>query len=99
MNDADLFVEADLEFHMALARATQNLLLIVLLNPIVDMLREQRKQIFKVEGGPQRDQQHHRKILEMVRVRDSAAARKAMVDHLKQVWEDSGFAIHPVNND
>jgi GntR family transcriptional repressor for pyruvate dehydrogenase complex len=95
MNDADLFVEADLEFHMALARATQNLLLIVLLDPIVDLLREQRKQIFRVEGGPQRGQKHHKQILKMVMAHDGAAARKAMIKHLKQVWEDSGFVIEP----
>jgi len=93
MNDADLFVEADLEFHMALARATQNLLLIVLLDPIVDLLREQRKQIFQVEGGPQRGQRHHKKILEMVMAQDGAAARKAMIEHLNQVWKDSGFVV------
>lgn len=89
MQDADAFAEADLEFHLALARATQNPLIPILLDPVVDQLREHRKRIFLVEGGPQRGQYHHRRILAAVKKREGAAAREAMCDHLKQVLADS----------
>lgn len=46
------------------------------------------KQIFAVEGGPQRGQVHHRRILECVIRRDPASARAAMGAHLLQVRED-----------
>ncbi len=92
MHDADAFAEADLEFHLALASATQNPLIPILLDPIVDLLREHRKRIFLVEGGPQRGQYHHRRILAAVYKRDPAAAREAMCDHLKQVLTDSEAA-------
>jgi GntR family transcriptional repressor for pyruvate dehydrogenase complex len=92
MHDADVFAEADLEFHLALANATQNPLIPILLDPIVDLLREHRKRIFLVEGGPQRGQHHHRRILAAVYERDPAAAREAMCDHLKQVLTDSEAA-------
>jgi GntR family transcriptional repressor for pyruvate dehydrogenase complex len=59
------------------------------LDPIVDQLREHRKRIFLVGGGPQRGQYHHRRILAAVKKRDPAAAREAMCDHLKQVLADS----------
>jgi GntR family transcriptional repressor for pyruvate dehydrogenase complex len=92
MHDADAFAEADLEFHLALASATQNRLIPILLDPIVDLLREHRKRIFLVEGGPQRGQYHHRRILAAVGRRDPAAAREAMCDHLTQVLADSEAA-------
>lgn len=92
VNDAEAFAEADLEFHLALARATQNPLIPILLDPIVDQLREHRKRIFLVEGGPQRGQYHHRRILAAVKKREAAAAREAMCDHLKQVLADSEAA-------
>jgi GntR family transcriptional repressor for pyruvate dehydrogenase complex len=92
MNDADAFAEADLDFHLALARATQNPLIPILLDPVVDQLREHRKRIFLVEGGPQRGQYHHRRILAGVKKRDPEAARTAMCDHLKQVLIDSETA-------
>jgi GntR family transcriptional repressor for pyruvate dehydrogenase complex len=92
MHDADAFAEADLEFHLALARATQNPLIPILLDPVVDLLREHRKRIFLVEGGPQRGQYHHRRILTAVKKRDAAAARQAMCDHMQQVLVDSEAA-------
>ncbi|MEO8956999.1 MAG: FadR/GntR family transcriptional regulator [Ktedonobacteraceae bacterium] len=88
LNDADAFIVADNIFHEALAQATQNALIIILINSIVNLLSEQRKQIFEVEGGPQRGQIHHRRILESIIRRDPEAARAAMRSHLQQVRED-----------
>ncbi len=88
LSDVDAFIAADNNFHEALAEATQNALIIILINSIVSLLSEQRKQIFEVEGGPQRGQIHHRRILESVIRRDPEAARAAMRSHLQQVRED-----------
>lgn len=88
LNDADAYIAADNIFHEALAQATQNALIIILINSIVNLLSEQRKQIFEVEGGPQRGQIHHRRILESIIRRDPEAARAAMRSHLQQVRED-----------
>jgi GntR family transcriptional repressor for pyruvate dehydrogenase complex len=90
LNDADTFIAADNRFHEALAQATQNTLILILVNSIVPLLSEQRKQIFAVEGGPQRGQMHHKRILESVIKRDPEAARTAMRAHLQQVREDVG---------
>jgi GntR family transcriptional repressor for pyruvate dehydrogenase complex len=45
--------------------------------------------IFKVEGGPERGQYHHKKILDAIEHRDPQGAREAMRAHLRQVREDS----------
>jgi DNA-binding FadR family transcriptional regulator len=90
LNDADAFITADNAFHEAMARATQNTLILMLVNSIVKLLSEQRKQIFSVEGGPQRGQVHHKKILLSIISRDPQAAREAMHAHLCQVREDVG---------
>src|ERR1700682_3169788 len=88
LHDADAFIAADNRFHEALAQATQNALIIILINSIVNLLSEQRKQVFDVEGGPQRGQIHHRRILESVMKRDPESARAGMRAHLRQVRED-----------
>ena len=93
MGDADAYVDADLEFHLALAEATQNSVIPVLIDPIIGLLHEQRKRIFKVEGGPQRGQFHHKRILETVIKQDPIAARQAMIAHLEQVRRDSGLTL------
>jgi GntR family transcriptional repressor for pyruvate dehydrogenase complex len=82
-------VEADLDFHLALAEAVGNPLILSLLDSIVGLLREQRSRIFNVEGGPQRGQYHHKRILAAIEQRDSDAAREAMRAHLQQVLQDS----------
>ena len=87
LNDAEAFVEADLNFHLALARATQNTLIPSLIDPIVDLLREERKGTFR-RGGALHGQQHHKRILEAISQRNAEAARAAMRAHLKQVRKD-----------
>ena len=87
--DSDAFIEADLDFHLALAEAAANPIVLSLIDSIVGLLREQRLQIFGVEGGPERGQHHHQRILEAIKRHDPQGARAAMQAHLSQVREDS----------
>jgi GntR family transcriptional repressor for pyruvate dehydrogenase complex len=89
LEDPEAYVEADLDFHLALAEAVGNPLILSLLDSIVDLLREQRSQIFDVEGGPERGQLHHRRILAAIAQGDPEAAREAMRAHLNQILADS----------
>jgi GntR family transcriptional regulator, transcriptional repressor for pyruvate dehydrogenase complex len=87
--DPDAYIEADLDFHLALAEAAANPIVLSLIDSIVGLLREQRMRISRVEGGPERGQQYHRSILEAVERHDPQGARAAMQAHLWQVREDS----------
>jgi GntR family transcriptional repressor for pyruvate dehydrogenase complex len=87
----EVYIEADLDFHLALAEAAANPLILSLIDSIVGLLRQQRMKIFNVEGGPERGQVHHKRILEAVEQRDPNAARRAMRAHLEQVSQDSKF--------
>jgi GntR family transcriptional regulator, transcriptional repressor for pyruvate dehydrogenase complex len=85
----EAYIEADLDFHLALAEAVANPLILSLIDSIVGLLREQRIKIFNVEGGPQRGQIHHKRILAAIERRDPTMAREAMGVHLEQVRDDS----------
>jgi GntR family transcriptional regulator, transcriptional repressor for pyruvate dehydrogenase complex len=87
--DPEAYIEADLDFHLALAEAADNAIILSLIDSIVGLLREQRMGIFQVDGGPERGQYHHKRILEAIEHRDPVGAREAMKAHLKQVREDS----------
>ena len=87
--DADAYIEADLDFHLALAEAAANPIVLSLIDSIVGLLREERLRIFRVEGGPERGQHHHKCILEAIERHDPQEARAAMQAHLSQVREDS----------
>ena len=94
-DNADAFIEADLDFHLALAEAADNPLILALIDSIVALLREERTRLFYVNGGPQRGQFHHRRILEAVTKHDPDAARRAMEAHLNQVADDARRTPEP----
>ena len=87
--DTDAFIEADLDFHLALAEAAGNPIVLSLIDSIVGLLREQRLRIFSIGGGPERGQCHHKRILDAIERHDPNEARAAMQAHLSQVREDS----------
>jgi GntR family transcriptional repressor for pyruvate dehydrogenase complex len=88
IHDPEVFIEADLDFHLSLAEAVGNPIILSLIDSIVGLLREQRMRISQVEGGPERGQLHHKRILEAIEQRDPARAREAMREHLRQVRDD-----------
>lgn len=83
------YVEADLAFHLALARATQNDVFSLLITVLTDLLRESRLMIFQVAGAPERGQTWHRLIYEAVKSGDASTARETMRNHMRQVTEDA----------
>jgi GntR family transcriptional repressor for pyruvate dehydrogenase complex len=93
LEDVETFVEADLDFHLALAEGAQNTLILMLIDTWVDLLRELRTRIARVNGGIERAQFHHKQILQAVENRDPQAARDAMHAHLQQVHEDSEASL------
>lgn len=93
LQDAEAYIAADNQFHRSLAQATQNVLVLALIDSIVDLLSEQRKQIFSVEGGPERGQVYHKQILDAIVQRDPVKAHHAMQAHLLQVRTDVGAVL------
>ncbi|MEW5981459.1 MAG: FadR/GntR family transcriptional regulator [Acidobacteriota bacterium] len=91
-HDADVFIEADLDFHLVLAEAAQNPLILALIDSIVGLLRDQRTRIFNAADGPEHGLLHHRRILDAVERRDPEQARAAMRAHLAQTRIDVAAA-------
>ncbi|MGE5726776.1 MAG: FadR/GntR family transcriptional regulator [Acidobacteriota bacterium] len=89
LENAEGFIEADLDFHLALAEAAGNPIILSLIDSIVGLLREQRLGTFETAGGPQRGQYYHRRILGAIETRNAEQARSEMRAHLQQVREDS----------
>lgn len=89
IDSPDEYIEADLDFHRALAEATRNEIFLLLIDVMVDLLRESRRMIFQVPGAPGRGQTWHWLIYEAVKKGDAAAAREVMGKHMRQVTEDA----------
>lgn len=88
MDDPETFIEADLDFHLALAQGSNNVLIPALIDTLVELLREHRKRAASVEGGMSRGQPHHKIILAAIKNNDANAARNSMRGHLEQVRKE-----------
>jgi GntR family transcriptional repressor for pyruvate dehydrogenase complex len=95
MDDPDTYIEADLDFHLALAQGSNNALIPVLIDSLVDLLREHRKRAASVEGGLERGQPYHKIIFEAIKRNDPNSARDSMRSHLEQIRKEIETTISP----
>lgn len=87
VRERNQFVETDLAFHTALAKATHNELFPLLLHSLGDLMITLRQLAFDVPDTPARANRHHRAIYERVKAGDAAGACEAMREHLREARE------------
>lgn len=87
-----LFIEADSAFHLAIASATKNSLLVKMVQGIHELLKESRELSWRAHGGD-RPLEEHRRITDAIRRHDSPGAYVAMMDHVLDVERLSLEAI------
>jgi len=84
IDDIRGFVREDLKFHLAIAKATHNPLMNTLMKVFGEMLHKETNEIveqsIKTRNHTLRVTE---KLVEAIKNRDEAAARKLMVDHIK----------------
>jgi len=81
------FVEANQKFHITIAKATHNPLLVLIEELLMHILDSFRK---RVESSPERKKQvitEHRKIYEAIREKDVSLAKNRVLEHLARVEE------------
>ncbi|GGE52965.1 HTH-type transcriptional regulator LutR [Pullulanibacillus camelliae] len=88
--DEELGEKADLAFHMGLATATQNQLLVHLMSNVseimVEAMRETRKLwLFSQHNTLEQIFLEHKEIYEAVELRDGVKARRCLLNHLERV--------------
>ena len=78
-------VERDMYFHLAIARATRNPVLMVVMSSVDELLRESRRRAITVPGELAKARVGHQAVFEAIARHDAAAARQAMWGHMNQV--------------
>ncbi|MBX3029925.1 MAG: FadR family transcriptional regulator [Chloroflexi bacterium] len=100
-HDVDGAAHADVEFHLALARATQNELFPFLLDAMGDVMLAIRITTMQVPGDFEEGIESHSRIVAAVRARDPVRARKAMRTHLvhsERAMSTAGESSDPVRD-
>ena len=83
----EIYIKSDVEFHAALARATQNELFVIVLDSLVEIMIEVRLLTLRVPGIASLALSYHERILDAVRAGDAEKARSVMDEHMDQATE------------
>ncbi|MEK4065846.1 FadR/GntR family transcriptional regulator [Peribacillus sp. FSL R5-0717] len=91
-DDEELSDKADISFHVAVANASQNELLITLMNHVSELMTEKMRDIrraalYSEEMTLKQLYQQHVRIYDAIVAQDEAGARSAMLFHLQSVEE------------
>jgi GntR family transcriptional regulator, transcriptional repressor for pyruvate dehydrogenase complex len=78
----ETWTEADLDFHVSVARATNNPFQAMLLEPLVEQLREVISEGFAKPGASHDGLTAHEKLMECIKEHDPEGAYQTMVEHL-----------------
>jgi GntR family transcriptional repressor for pyruvate dehydrogenase complex len=90
---AELYIDGDLRFHLAIAAATQNGLVLHSMRALRDVLRRALTSIFAIPESPESSNEQHREIREAIAAREPERAREAMQNHLVRVESDVRRAL------
>ena len=82
------FIEADLRFHLRIAEATRNRVVVHLMHAIRELLQRSLSSSYHIEGSPERAIELHRLILEAVAEKRPEDARQRMQEHVSRVERD-----------
>jgi len=80
-----LFIRSDLTFHLALARATHNPLLLALVEPTMTLMQHVRERMVNLPNAATGAQKNHKRIYQAVVNHDPQEASAAMAEHLAHV--------------
>ena len=87
-NRGERYIDADLRFHLAIAEATRNGVVLHTMDALRGVIRRALMAIFVVPDSPERSLEQHRAIRAAIAARDADGARKAMRAHLVRVESD-----------
>jgi GntR family transcriptional regulator, transcriptional repressor for pyruvate dehydrogenase complex len=85
LSSRDRYIAADVDFHLAIARATGNRMASHMMDAVRDVMRRALSSIYSIPGSPERSADQHRQIFEAIAAGRPDEARDRMRDHLLRV--------------
>jgi len=77
------YVKADIDFHMAIAKASKNEVYYFILNSIRPLIEEMIEETLKYNHKPEKSMKFHEKIYKYIKQKNVDMAMKAMQEHLE----------------
>jgi GntR family transcriptional repressor for pyruvate dehydrogenase complex len=89
----DAWASMDTEFHNILAHASQNVVMPILLNSVIESLHDQRRSLLMLDGRLDITRDEHQRIIDAIAERQPEAAREAMRAHIERVQHDVRIVV------
>ncbi|MDR0585961.1 MAG: FadR family transcriptional regulator [Treponema sp.] len=83
-------IKGDNQFHLEVARASQNKAFAVISELVGELMAESRKATLDIPGQPAKSIEDHMTIFEAIQDGDADRAAAAMENHLKKAWRNLG---------
>jgi GntR family transcriptional repressor for pyruvate dehydrogenase complex len=83
----ELGIEEDSEFDYSIALASDNSVVLRVVDVLMDLLRETRERSLQADGRQEKSLAGHYRILSALKQGDAAAAKAAMRRHLQEIEE------------
>ncbi|HEV8688341.1 MAG TPA: FadR/GntR family transcriptional regulator [Gaiellaceae bacterium] len=83
------FIAADLRFHLTVAEATRNRVLLYLMHAIRELLQRSLSSSYNIPGSPEGAIEMHRLIAEAIAAKHPDQARERMQEHVARVERDT----------
>lgn len=84
LDEPEMLSKRDAQFHVAIAEASQNLVMVRVMLTLLDLLAKSRLESLGIPGQAERALKDHGRIIQAIEARDLSEAKKAMLDHLDQ---------------
>ncbi len=85
VDSEERYIAADIRFHLTIAEATGNRLVLHLMHAIRDQLHHALGTVYHIPGSPQRSLEQHREIMAAISRRNPDEARERMHEHIGRV--------------
>lgn len=81
----EVLSERDAQFHVAIAEASQNLVLVRVMLTLLDLLAQSRRESLSIPGRAKLSLKDHERIVEEIEAQRHEGARETMLEHLTSV--------------
>jgi GntR family transcriptional regulator, transcriptional repressor for pyruvate dehydrogenase complex len=81
----EVLSERDVQFHVTIAEASQNLVLVRVMLTLLDLLAQSRRESLSIPGRAKLSLKDHERIVEEIEAQRHEGARETMLEHLTSV--------------
>lgn len=95
LDSQQLYIDADVRFHLAIAGATKNRFALHMMQALRELFHRALSSVYLIPGSPETSLEQHQQILDAIAGGRPQEARQRMQDHLRRVEGDIERTLAP----